>query len=65
MGELAKGLLVAVGLVFVIEGLLYSLAPGLMRRIMLTAISLPPEALRKGGVFAVAFGVALVWLVKS
>jgi len=65
MDELATGLIVAVGLVFVIEGLLYALAPGMMRRMMATALSLPPESLRKGGVFAVAFGVALVWLVKS
>lgn len=65
MDELIKGLIVAVGLVFVIEGLLYAFAPGLMRKMMQTAMSLPPESLRRGGVFAVAFGVAVVWLVKS
>ncbi len=65
MDDLGKSLIVAVGLVCVVEGLLYALAPGMMHRMMRAAMSLPPESLRKGGVFAVAFGVALVWLVKS
>lgn len=65
MGELGPSLLVAIGLVFVIEGLLYALAPGMMRRMMQTALDLPASSLQKGGLFAIAFGVAIVWLMKS
>ena len=46
-----------------LEGLLYALAPGVMRR-ALAALAQQPEALlRAGGLAAAILGVAIAWLV--
>lgn len=58
-------ILVGAGLVLVIEGLLYALAPSLARQMAQAAASLPPATLRISGVAAVAFGVLLVALGRS
>jgi len=55
----------AFGLVLVIEGLFYATAPGRLKQLMLQMQAIPDDALRVGGVAAVAIGVALVWLVRS
>ena len=57
-------LLTAVGLVLVIEGLLYALAPHLTRRIMSAAQEMSDDQLRLGGVVATIVGVGVVWLVQ-
>lgn len=57
--------LLALGLVLVIEGLLYALVPGKLRGMMLQMQKLSDDQLRIGGVLAVATGVAAVWLVRS
>jgi uncharacterized protein YjeT (DUF2065 family) len=55
----------ALGLVFVIEGLVYALAPGGLKAMMGTMQKLSDDQLRFGGVAAIATGVAIVWLVHS
>ena len=65
MDDFSTALVIGIGLVLVVEGLFYAIAPGMMRRMMTMALDLPPDTLRKGGVFAIALGVAIVWLVKS
>lgn len=55
----------AFGLVLVIEGLIYALFPGAMRKMMAAALELPPETLRRGGAAAVAVGVVIVWLIRG
>jgi len=55
----------AFGLVLVFEGLLYAAAPGRLKQLMLQMQAIPDDALRVGGVAAVAIGVALVWLARS
>ena len=58
-------LLVALGLVFVIEGLIWALVPGYARR-MLEAISeMSDTSVRNAAVFSVALGVVIVWLVRA
>jgi uncharacterized protein YjeT (DUF2065 family) len=57
--------LVGVGLVLVIEGLLWALAPGLAARLLELAASTPEQQLRTGGAVAVAVGVLVVWLVRT
>jgi uncharacterized protein YjeT (DUF2065 family) len=57
--------LVGVGLVLVIEGLLWALAPGLAARLLELAASTPEQQLRTGGAVAVAIGVLVVWLVRT
>jgi uncharacterized protein YjeT (DUF2065 family) len=54
----------ALGLVLVIEGLLYALVPGHLKAMMATVQNMSDDQLRTGGVFAVALGVAIVWLAQ-
>lgn len=54
----------ALGLVLVIEGLLYALVPGQLRAMMLSFQKLSDDQLRTGGVIAMALGVMIVWLVR-
>lgn len=58
-------LLTALGLVLVIEGLLYALVPGHLKAMMKTVEKLSDDQLRLGGVAAMAAGVAVVWLVRG
>ncbi len=58
-------LLVAAGLVLVIEGLLWALAPGFGRRMLEAASKIPDSSLRIAGAGAVAAGVLIVWLVRG
>lgn len=58
-------LLVGIGLVFVIEGLLWALAPHLALRFLEGAAATPEGTLRVAGWTAVALGVGLVWLIRG
>ncbi len=58
-------LLTALGLVLVIEGLLWALAPGKARQMALEAAGLPEQTLRLGGTVAVLAGVFIVWLIRG
>lgn len=58
-------LLVAVGLVLVIEGLLWALAPSFGKRMLDAASQMPESSLRMAGAAAVAAGVLIVWLVRG
>lgn len=61
MSELA----IAIGLVLVLEGLIYSLMPGAMKRMAAELPQVPDSTLRVMGVVVMAAGVLLVWLVKG
>jgi len=58
-------LICALGLVLVLEGILYGGMPGLARRLAAQVVAMPEGALRAGGLVAAAAGVALVWLVRG
>ncbi len=58
-------LIVALGLVFVIEGLLYALVPGHLKTMMRAMENVPEETLRTGGLVAIGFGVFVVWLMRA
>jgi uncharacterized protein YjeT (DUF2065 family) len=58
-------LIIGIGLVLVIEGLLWALAPGFALRLLQLAAATPEQQLRTGGAVAVAAGVLLVWLVRA
>ena len=58
-------LLMALGLVLVIEGLLYALVPGHLKALMLSLQKVTDDQLRVGGLTAVAAGVLVVWLARS
>jgi hypothetical protein len=58
-------LVTAVGLVLVFEGILYAAAPGVLKRMAALMQEMPEDALRMGGIAAVATGVAVVWMAQS
>ncbi|MBZ9675925.1 DUF2065 domain-containing protein [Mesorhizobium sp. ES1-1] len=57
--------LAAIGLVLVIEGLVYGGFPGLARKLATEVLSLPETILRIAGLASIAIGVGIVWLVRS
>lgn len=57
--------LVALGLVLVIEGVLYGGLPRLAKRLAAEVLSVPDQVLRVVGVAAATLGVLLVWLVRG
>lgn len=58
-------LLVGVGLVLVIEGLVWALAPRYATRLLEIAAATPERVLRRAGWVAVAVGAAIVWVVRG
>ncbi len=58
-------LLVALGLVMVIEGLLYALFPEGMKRMMQLLLTLPSEQVRSAGLVFAVIGVGIVWLLRG
>lgn len=60
---MAEYLLTAVGLAIALEGALYALFPGVMKRMMEHVIAQPEGRTRMAGLFAACFGVALVWVM--
>ena len=61
MSDLAVGL----GLVLVIEGLLWAAAPSAARRMLEIAGRTPEASLRVAGAIAMMLGVLVVWLVRG
>ena len=58
-------LVTALGLVLIIEGLVYAAAPARFKAMMARLEEIPDEILRMGGLIAVALGVAIVWLARQ
>lgn len=55
----------ALGLVLIVEGLAYALAPSLVEQ-MLEMLRMLPEATRRNvGLLAIALGVVLVWIART
>jgi len=57
--------LLAVGLVLIVEGLVYALAPSLVDDLLDMLKTLPLETRRLMGLAALGLGVLLVWVAKS
>jgi uncharacterized protein YjeT (DUF2065 family) len=55
----------AVGLVLVVEGLVYCGFPGLAKRLASEVLATPENTLRTAGLVAIAVGVGVVWLVRG
>jgi uncharacterized protein len=58
-------LLVALGLVLVIEGLIWAALPGFAVQMLEKAAEAPANALRLAGTMAIAAGVFVIWLVRG
>ncbi|MCI5094711.1 MAG: DUF2065 domain-containing protein [Rhodobacteraceae bacterium] len=57
--------LLALGLVFIVEGLVYVLAPSLVERMLEALRSLPENARRQLGLLAVVSGLLLLWIAHQ
>ncbi len=57
--------LVAIGLVLVIEGAIYAIAPDRMKTMMRQMMDVPDQTLRTVGLIAAAIGVAVVWMIRG
>jgi len=55
-------LLLAFGLVMILEGLAYALAPSLLERMLEVLRSLPESTVRQIGALVVVAGIFLVWV---
>lgn len=53
------------GLVLVVEGLVYGGFPGLAKRLAREVLDMPEGALRVAGLAAIAAGVCVVWTVRG
>lgn len=58
-------LLAAFGLLLVIEGALYTLFPGLMRRMMAQMLLLPETQVRVAALVMAVLGLGVVWLARG
>jgi uncharacterized protein YjeT (DUF2065 family) len=56
--------LVGVGMVLVIEGLLFAALPNGMRTAMKSVLSSPDNMLRVVGLVSAVLGLILIWLVR-
>ncbi|MBR9652851.1 DUF2065 domain-containing protein [Thalassovita aquimarina] len=57
--------LLALGLVLIVEGLAYALAPSLVEQILEMLRALPEASRRTVGLAALTIGLLLVWIAKS
>lgn len=55
----------AIGLVLVVEGLVFALAPSRLEDLLRVVQEIPPETRRMLGLGAIALGTVLVWIAKS
>lgn len=56
--------LIGLGILFVLEGLLFVAIPGWMRRAMKSALATPDNILRIAGIGSAVGGLILIWLVR-
>lgn len=57
--------MVALGLVFAIEGIVFAAFPATAKRAMASVLETPESALRLVGILCALLGVVLVWLVRG
>jgi uncharacterized protein len=57
--------LAALGLVFVLEGLLFAAFPAAGKRAVTAMLATPEAALRAVGLVSAVFGLVVLWLVRG
>lgn len=57
--------LVAIGLVFVIEGLVFAASPTAAKRAMMHVLETPEGPLRVIGIGSAVVGLIIVWLIRG
>jgi len=56
---------VALGLVFVIEGLVFAAMPGPAKRALAAIVESPEQFLRIVGIVSAVAGLVIIWLVRA
>ncbi len=57
--------LTAIGLVLVLEGLLYAAAPSFIKRMAIDVTQMPEQVLRTVGTIVLCVGVGIVWMIRG
>jgi uncharacterized protein len=57
--------IVAIGLVLVIEGLVFAGFPAVTKRLAASAMESPEASLRIAGIASAVLGLVLIWLVRG
>ena len=60
-----RELIIALGLFFFIEGILYALFPSKMKSILLKAKDVKDSHLRAGGLIFLLIGFIIIWYMKK
>ncbi|GAA4116536.1 DUF2065 domain-containing protein [Aminobacter aganoensis] len=60
-----RDFIVAIGLVLVLEGLVYGGFPAAARKMAAQVTDMPDAVLRTVGLAAIAIGVGIVWLIRG
>jgi uncharacterized protein YjeT (DUF2065 family) len=60
-----QDLWVALGLMLVLEGILYALAPGVMRRMIAAVLTQPETTIRIAGLATAAAGLVVVVIARG
>ena len=58
-------ILIGLGVLFVIEGLMFAASPSGMRRAMKSALATPDNILRAVGIGSAVAGLILIWAVRG
>jgi uncharacterized protein YjeT (DUF2065 family) len=56
--------LIGVGILFVLEGLMFAASPAWMRQAMKSALATPDNILRIVGIVSAVVGLVLIWFVR-
>ena len=56
--------IIAIGLVFVIEGFIYALFPAPMKKMIKIALEISDNSLRLAGLIAVFIGLVIIYIFK-
>jgi hypothetical protein len=56
--------LIGVGILFVLEGLMFAASPAWMRRAMKSALATPDNVLRAVGIGSAVAGLILIWVIR-
>lgn len=56
--------LIGLGILFVLEGLLFAASPAWMRRAMQSAMATPDNVLRIVGIGSAVVGLLLIWFIR-
>ncbi|UPK37666.1 DUF2065 domain-containing protein [Bradyrhizobium sp. 186] len=56
--------LIGLGILFVLEGLMFAASPSWMRKAMKSALTTPDHVLRAVGIASAVIGLILIWVMR-